>query len=277
MFSIASALRNSRRGLIPAKRKMGKHSGLRMERGAIFLVALALPPALSAQTGAEKIQALERQVAEQKRQLRDWGGLLHYGSDNSELKPPKPGEHRVVFFGDQITEYWGKDNDDFFAGKPWLNRGVAGQTTDQMLVRFRQDVIGLQPKAVVILGGINDVAGLHGAATEEMVMDNITSMAELARASGIRVVLASLTPVCDCFTKGSARQRWQERISELNELIEKYSRKNGAVWLDYFSAMSEDEDMKKELTKDGVVPNAAGYKIMAALAEKAVAAALEEK
>src|SRR5437016_703604 len=150
-----------------------------MVKRSAFLAALVIGPGLWAQgNSADRVQTADR-IQTMERLLRDWAGLIHYGSDDSEVKPPKPGEDRVIFFGDQITEYWGKDKkdkEDFFPGKPWLNRGVAGQTTDQMLVRFRQDVIALKPKVVVILGGINDVAGLHGPATEEMVMDNITSM-----------------------------------------------------------------------------------------------------
>src|SRR5690349_22355342 len=216
---------------------------------------------------ADRVQSLERAT-------RDWGGLIRYGSDNSELRPPAAGENRVVFLGDQITEFWSRGNPAFFSGNAWLNRGIAGQTTDQMLIRFRQDVIDLHPKAVVILAGINDIAGLHGTATEEMIVDNLMSMTELARANGIRVVLASVTPVCDCFAKGTARQRWQERIHEVNELIQKYSAGSGAVYLNYFSAMADDDNLKKELTSDGVLPNDAGYRIMAQLAEKAVAEAL---
>src|SRR5437016_4684007 len=169
---------------------------------AALVAVLISTPAIRAQvsepqlSGADRIHSLERQLAEQRRMLRDWGGLIRYGSDNSELRPSASGENRVIFFGDQITEYWDRENDGFFRGKPWLNRGIAGQTTDQMLVRFRQDVIALHPKAVVILAGLNDIAGLHGSSTEEMIMDNLTSMAELARANEIRVVLASVTPVC---------------------------------------------------------------------------------
>jgi lysophospholipase L1-like esterase len=188
---------------------------------------------------------------------------------------PAADEDRVVFLGDQITEFWGRSA-PFFEGKRWLNRGIAGQTTDQMLVRFRQDVIGLHPKAVVILAGLNDIAGLHGSATEEMILDNLTSMTELARANGIRVVLASVTPVCDCFKKSTERQRWQERISEVNELLTKYSGHSGAVYLDYYSAMADGENLKTSLTSDGVLPNAAGYGIMAPMAEKAIAEALKK-
>jgi len=231
----------------------------------------------SQESGAGRIQSLERQLAEQRRVLRDWGGLIHYGSDNSELRAPVAGENRVIFFGDQITEYWGRENHSFFPGKPWLNRGIAGQTTDQMLVRFRQDVISLRPKVVVILGGINDIAGLHGPSTEETILDNLMSMTELAQVNGIRVVLASVTPVCDCFTRSNERQRWQERISEINELIRKYCRQTGATYLDYFSAMALDGSMKTQLTKDGVMPNEAGYDTMARLAAGAIEGALRKK
>jgi lysophospholipase L1-like esterase len=190
------------------------------------------------------------------------------------LRAPGAGETRVVFFGDQITEYWGRENGAFLPGKQWLNRGVAGQTTDQMLIRFRQDVISLHPKVVVILGGINDIAGLHGASTEEMILDNLTSMTELAQANGI---LASVTPVCDCFRKSSSRERWQERISEVNNLLRKYCERSGATYLDYYSAMAEDDNLKKDLTQDGVVPSETGYGVMAPLAEKAIAVALRKK
>jgi len=150
-----------------------------------------------------------------------------------------------------------------------------------MLVRFRQDVVSLHPKAVVILGGLNDIAGLHGFATEEMILDNLMSMTEIAKANGIRVVLASVTPVCDCFDKAAGRRRWQERITEVNELIEKYCAQSGAVYLDYYSAMvqdrkKDDDNLKKDLTTNGVVPNDAGYSVMAPLAARAVSEALKK-
>jgi lysophospholipase L1-like esterase len=226
---------------------------------------------------SDRIQALERELHQQQRASKDWGGLIRYGSDNSELPPPAKGENRVIFLGDQITDYWGRGNAQLFPGKGWLNRGIAGQTTDQMLIRFRQDVISLRPAAVVILGGLNDIAGLHGPASEETILDNLVSMAELAHANGIRVILASVTPVCECFTKNAARQRWQERISELNELIEKYCASTGAVYLDYYSAMAKEDNLKKELTDDGVLPNDAGYRVMAPLAEQALAKAIKTK
>ncbi len=244
-------------------------------------IALFLPvTGIHAQTTAEadRVQVLERQLAAQKRLLYDWGGLLKYGSDNTELPPPAPGEHRVVFLGDQITESWGKGSAPFFPGKPYLNRGISGQTSSQLLVRFRQDVIDLHAKVVIILIGTNDIAGVHGPTTEEMVVDNLMTMSELASAHRIRVVLASVLPVCDCFVKSMARERWEGRISELNDEIKAYAKKNGLVYLDYYSAMANSGalEMKRELTSDGIVPNDAGYLTMAPLAEKAIANALEK-
>jgi lysophospholipase L1-like esterase len=244
-------------------------------RGSLLLL---LGCGLSGQDStADRIQALERELHQQQSASKDWSGLIRYGSDNSELPPPAKGENRVVFLGDQITDYWGRGNSHFFPGKSWLNRGIAGQTTDQMLIRFRQDVISLRPTVVVILGGLNDIAGLHGPASEETIMDNLISMAELAQVNGIRVILASVTPVCDCFTKGAARQRWQERILEVNELIQKYCDRTGAVYLDYYSAMAKEDNLKKELTSDGVLPNDAGYRLMAPLAEQAIGKAIKTK
>lgn len=241
-----------------------------------FVIALLATGATSwsQQPCSDQVQSLQRQLAAQTRTMRDWGGLIHYGSENSELRPPAAGENRIVFLGDQVTELGSRANANFFSERSWLNRGIAGQTTDQMLIRFRQDVIDLHPQAVVILAGVNDIAGLHGAATEEMILDNLMSMAELARANGIRVVLASLTPVCDCFTKGTTRQRWQERINEVNELLQKYCARSGAVFLNYFPAMADGDNLRKELTSDGVLPNETGYRVMAPLAGKAIAEAL---
>lgn len=244
-------------------------------RLTIAVVALSAPTLRAEEPCSDRTRALERQLTEQNRLERDWGGLIRYGSDNSEVPPPVKEESRVIFFGDQVTEFWGRGA-PLFSGKPWVNRGIAGQTTDQMLVRFRQDVIDLHPKAVVILAGLNDIAGIHGAHTEEMILDNLTSMSELARANGIRVVLASVTPVCDCLHNNAGRRRWQERIVEVNELIRKYSAQSGVVYLDYYSAMADGDELKKNLTDEGVLPNQAGYAVMAPLAEKAIAEAIKQ-
>ena len=235
---------------------------------AVILIWLC-PLLAQAQDPAQKIQALEERLARQHRLMVDWGGLTHYGSDNSELKPPKAGENRVVFLGDQITEEWAA----FFPGEPYLNRGIRGQTSPQMLVRFRQDVIALKPKVVIIQAGLNDLAGATGPATEETIGENLMSMAELAQLHGIRVVLASVTPICNCFGK-HVSPRLQEKITETNEWIKEYAERSGVTYLDFYSALADGVNLRKELTRDGVLPNDAGYALMAPLAEKAVASAI---
>jgi len=203
----------------------------------------------------------------------DWAGLTRYGSENTEIPPPAPGENRVVFLGDDITELWGQGEAKFFPGKPYWNRGIRKQTTPQMLVRFRQDVISLKPKVVVILAGANDLAGLTGPATQAMIAENIMSMTDLAKANGIRVVLASLTPVCDCFGP-QTRQRPLGKILGMNEWLHEYARESGSVYLDYYSALAEGRALKREFTTDGFLLNDAAYQVMAPLAERAIAKAL---
>jgi acyl-CoA thioesterase I len=216
--------------------------------------------------------ALAQTDAQRRLQL-DWAGLTRYGSDNSELRAPKPGENRVVFFGDQITQKWPEAA--FFPGKPYLNRGIENQTSAQMLIRFRQDVIGLKPKAVIIQAGSNDLAGYTGPATEGVIAENFMSMVELAKVNGIRVILASVTPVCDCYTNQTMR-RPQGKIIGLNGWIRDYAARTGSIYLNYYAALAEGRDFKKELTEDGLVPNEAGYAVMAPLAEKAIAEALSK-
>jgi lysophospholipase L1-like esterase len=207
----------------------------------------------------------------QRHLLHDWGGLIRYGSENADLGPPKPGENRVVFLGDDITDLWGHANAKFFPGKPYLNRGIAGQTSPQMLIRFHQDVVALQPKVVVIQAGVNDLL----VASEGVIADNYMSMVDIAKANGIRVVLASLIPVCDCYTKQTGL-RPQGKIISLNGWIKDYAARSGAVYLDYYSALAEGRNFKQELTGDGLFPNDAGYGVMAPLAEKAIAEALKK-
>jgi len=204
----------------------------------------------------------------------DWPNLARYHDDNASLPPPAAGENRVVFMGDSITDGWGRHYGQFFPGKPYVNRGISGQTTPQMLIRFRPDVIALKPKAVVILAGTNDIAGNTGPMTLEQIEDNLTSMAELARANNIRVVLSSVMPVSDDI-KPQTERRPPGKIVALNAWIKDYASKNGLVYLDYYSAMLDDKQMfRKELTYDGLHPNSAGYDVMQPLAEKAIAAAL---
>jgi lysophospholipase L1-like esterase len=203
----------------------------------------------------------------------DFGQLARYRDANAALKPPGPGENRVVFFGDSITDIW--HIDEYFPGKPYLNRGIGGQTTPQMLVRFRQDVIDLQPKAVVILAGTNDIAGNTGPMRLEDIEANFASLAELARAHDIKVIYASILPVHNYTPRSQDffAQRSPAKILELNRWLKNYcgSPANGGVYLDYFSALVDDKGLlKKELAEDGLHPNATGYKIMAPLAEAAI-------
>ena len=244
----------------------GTMAGLMLLSGTAFA---------QADDSTQKVQELERRIAALRKLLRDWGGLTRYGSDNSELPPPKPAENRVVFLGDQVTENWGGDS-KFFPGKPYINRGIAGQTTPQMLVRFHQDVVSLKPKVVVIEGGTNDLAAVMGPMTEGTMAENFMSMVELAKANGIRVVLASITPVCDCFTKQTGL-RPQGKIIGLNGWIKGYAAKSDSVYLDYYAALAEGRNFKKDLTADGLLPNDAGYSVMALLAEKAIADALAKR
>jgi lysophospholipase L1-like esterase len=201
----------------------------------------------------------------------DYGQLARYRDANSKLGQPAAGENRVVFFGDSITDIWKLEN--YFPGKPYVNRGIGGQTTPQMLVRFRQDVIDLHPKVVVILAGTNDIAGNTGPMRNEDIKANYASFAQLARASGIRVVYSSVLPVHN-YTEASKdffAQRPPERILQLNNWLKGYCAKNDIVYLDYFSAVVDDKGLlKKELADDGLHPNDAGYKIMAPLAEAAI-------
>jgi lysophospholipase L1-like esterase len=217
-------------------------------------------------------EELEREVVTLRRLLGDWAGLTRYGSENSELKLPA-GENRVVFFGDEITENWGKGAAQFFPGRPYFNRGIAHQTTPQMLVRFRQDVIALKPKVVVINAGSNDLAGKSGPITEAMAAENFMSMVELAKLHGIKVVLASVTPVCDCFRNLTTR-RPLGKIIGMNAWLKDYAARSGSVYLDYHTALADGRAMNKALTVDGLIPNDAGYEKMAHLAEAAIAEAL---
>ena len=206
----------------------------------------------------------------------DYGQLQRYRDANAALGTPAAGENRVVFFGDSITDIWKLA--DSFPGKPYVNRGIGGQTTPQMLVRFRQDVIDLHPKVVVILAGTNDIAGNTGPMKNEDIEADLASQAELARAHDIRVVYASVLPVHNYTerAKDFFAQRPMSRILELNSWLKDYCAKNSIVYLDYFSALVDEKGMlKKDLADDGLHPNAAGYKIMAPLAEAAIEKAMK--
>ncbi|HZU26214.1 MAG TPA: SGNH/GDSL hydrolase family protein [Bryobacteraceae bacterium] len=225
----------------------------------------------AAQTAATAPTPAE--YARQQKMLQDWPNLARYHDADVALPPPAPGENRVVFMGDSITDAWPHVAGGFFPGKPYVDRGISGQTTPQMLVRFRPDVIALQPRVVVILAGTNDIAGNTGPETPQMIEDNLMSMADLAKANGIRVVLASVLPAYDYpWRRGLSPA---QKIADLNTWIRGYAEKNGYVYLDYYTPMVDDRGgLKSDLTVDGVHPNKAGYAVMAPLAEKAIAAAL---
>ena len=204
---------------------------------------------------------------------QDWPQLEHFSSANKELPNAKTNENRVVFMGNSITIGWSHHQPEFFEDKPYVNRGISGQTTPQMLLRFRQDVIDLNPKVVVILAGTNDIAGNTGPSSLEMIADNLMSMAELAEANDIKVVLCSVLPAFDYPWRKGLKPN--EKIPALNNMIEEYARRKGFVYLDYFSAMTDGNNgLRQDLGSDGVHPNKKGYELMAPLAEKAIANAL---
>lgn len=221
-----------------------------------------------------EIARLRSQLENSQRILKDWAELGRYRRENAALAPPAAGENRVVFLGDSITDSWGRQYSEFFPGRPYVNRGISGQTTPQMLIRFRPDVIALEAKVVVILAGTNDIAGNTGPLSLEEIEGNLMSMAELAKANRIHVVLASLLPVCD-YIRPQTERRPPEKIVTLNAWMKEYAAKNGFVSVDYYSALIDNNQMlRRDLTYDGLHPNAAGYDVMAPLAEKAIAAAL---
>jgi lysophospholipase L1-like esterase/uncharacterized protein YbdZ (MbtH family) len=212
----------------------------------------------------------------------DWPGLARYAAANAALATAKPGERRVVFMGDSITDNWSRPAaGGFFRGKPYVNRGIGGQTSGQMLVRFRPDAVALAPRVIVILAGTNDLSGNAGPSTPESIEDNLASMAELGQANGVHVVLASILPIRDDKLDGTGKPRVRSKerppdvIRAINRWIADYARKHHHAYLDYHASMVDARGfLRAELTEDGLHPNAAGYAIMAPLAERAIAAAL---
>lgn len=200
---------------------------------------------------------------------QDWANLNRYKDENTNIPIASNEEDRVVFMGNSITEAWSEFCPDFFENKSFINRGISGQTTPQMLIRFRQDVVSLTPKIVIILAGTNDIAGNTGPSTLNMIMNNIKSMTEIAISNKISVILSSVLPVYDYpWEPGLAPN---EKIPVLNKMIEQYADENGILYLDYFSAMVDNRNgLKDEYTYDGVHPNEAGYRIMGPLAEDAI-------
>ena len=247
-------------------------------------VALSIPQASSQPPAAavalpscpELARALTDVVRNDTR-ARDWANLARYRDANGAVTSPP----HVVFMGDSITDAWQQERFGFFQGKPYADRGISGQTTPQMLVRFRPDVLNLKPRVVVILAGTNDIAGNTGPMTNEEIQGNLVSMSELAKANGIRVVLSSITPVSayhhrpDDPAPPQTERRPMDRIRALNEWIKRYAADNGHIYLDYFAAMVDEKGMlKAELSADDLHPNAEGYRIMGPLAEVAIQKAL---
>ncbi len=206
-------------------------------------------------------------------QTDDWANLNRYKEDNLKLGLPAKDEDRIVFIGNSITESWSKVNPEFFKDKSYINRGISGQTTPQILIRFRQDVVNLKPKVVVILAGTNDIAGNTGYSTVEMIEDNIASMAEIAKANNIKVLLCSVLPAYDYPWKPGLKPA--EKIVQLNKWIKNYCEENDLIYVDYFTSMANKQNgLKKEYTEDGVHPNKAGYEVMTTIVEEAIVRAL---
>ena len=236
-------------------------------------VVASLPRGASAQPATPPDPAMARQRAADSAFRNDYANFARYREANAQLAAPAAGVKRVVFMGNSITEGWVKYVPTMFSGKPYIGRGIGGQTTSQMLVRFHADVVALKPAVVVILGGTNDIAGNTGPSTLEMIEDNLQAMTETAQANGIRVVLSSVLPVFDYPWKRGLTPA--PKIVALNTWMKAYATRVGAVYLDYHAAMRDERDgLRAALGDDGVHPNEAGYRIMSTLAESAIADAL---
>lgn len=239
-----------------------------------FIFSLPLLVCISVNGYAQNIRqdsaGKDKQAVSVKENLSDdWAGLSYYQEENRLLGKPKRGEKRVVFLGSSIFERWKLLMPEFFSSKPYMDRGIGGQISPQLLLRFRQDVIGLHPKAVIILAGSNDIAGNYGHVTNQTIMDNIATMAELAKLHHIKVILCAYLPVYDYPWRKGIQPA--DKIIALNGLIKDYAKSKRLILLDYFTPFADERNgQKAELTTDGVHPNAAGYHIMADVTEEAI-------
>lgn len=256
-----------------------------MIRGIMIFVASCLtiasygqtsapPPAPTpAPTSVPAAPDPAKQIVTMQQKLNDWPGLARYREANAALPPAGAGEKRVVFYGDSITDAWAKKTDEFFPGKGYIGRGISGQTTPQMLVRFQQDIVHLKPSVVVILAGTNDIAGNTGPSSLDMIEDNFASMVAIAKASNIRMIIASILP--------ADHYNWRpgvlpaDQIRQMNTRLKALCQREGLVYLDYYTALANaNGGLDPELAGDGVHPTSKGYAIMSPLAEKAIAQAL---
>jgi lysophospholipase L1-like esterase len=218
---------------------------------------------------------LPRLAMAQAPSAAQFANLARYQAENAALAAPVAGESRVVFFGNSITEGWAKYFPAMFPGKPYIGRGISGQTTAQMLLRFRQDVVALNPAAVVILAGTNDIAGNTGPATLEEIESNLAAMTEIAQANNIRVLLCSVTPVFDYPWKRGLGPG--PKIVALNSWIAQYAASRGALYVDYHTPLKDERlGMKAEYASDGVHPTEAGYRVMAGVVAPLIARAVRD-
>lgn len=239
----------------------------------LFIYTLTLAQ-VSGNADQKKADSL-RWAEEEFRLHNDWANLKRFEAENVRLPAPLKDESRVVLMGNSITQGWSDKDPEFFKGKAYVNRGIGGQTTSQMLLRFRPDVINLKPKVVVILAGTNDIAGNTGQTSEATIIGNIQSMALLAQHYGIKVVLSSILPVYDYPWKKGLNP--VPKIHSINTQLKVFAQRNNMVYLDYFTPMADErKGLKSDLTYDGVHPNLAGYKVMEPLLEAAVHAALKK-
>jgi lysophospholipase L1-like esterase len=243
------------------------------------------PEAEKPHADCEELPGVAAKLANAEKTLQDWPNIGRYHEANATVRPPAKDEKRVVFMGDSITDMWAQPQfGGFFPGKPYIDRGISGQTTPQMLIRFRPDVIALQPKVVVILAGTNDLAGNTGPMTVAQIEDNLTSMSELAQANKIRVVLASVLPVSNYGHDRNGNpvdmriKRQPGKILELNAWIKKYAADHGDGYLDYFATTVDEHGLlKADISEDGLHPNAKGYAMMGPLAEQAIQSSLKKR
>ncbi len=253
-----------------------------MKIGPLLILGCALvvpygfgqAPVVAAPVAPPPPSAQDLQIKRMQQVLNDWPNLNRYRAENAKLAEPAPGEQRVVFMGDSITDFWGRSQGVFFPGKPYVNRGISGQTTPQMLDRFQQDVLHLHPTVVVILAGINDIAGNTGFESLDVIEDNFRSMVALARQAHVRVVLSSVLPAS--YFPWRPNLKPAAEVKELNAWLASYAQEQGVVFLNYYPVLvDKDGGMRPELATDKAVhPNTAGYAVMQPLAEQAIAAAL---